>query len=871
MERTLRLTMEAGDTPTAAELLVRSARRAVQLTLAQSPLQAARDGQLERAVRLADLCAVEDRALWHLLLAGERAEFGQRDEARRIISHLDGGAVPVMHGWRGRLAILLLLEIRELDPEAFQRLVDKMLTYEEIIVSGPDPNPRIEDVTVLLRERGALDAAREAPARWGPHRDWSLAAAFARAGRLAEVDALLSRVKDRRLQEAHLDLATALVEIGALEAARIELGRAIEETEPDSDKTSTYYGQRLRAHQAAIELAASLGEGEATLASVTIPEHQAWGLALAARLTAGSDHARADLLTRAEAIVHGLQPTAERVVALHRIAKECVQTDPARSRRLVTDAVALAGRLSDDDWKQQSSLTNAPKIWSDLARLSAELGDIGLALQLVANIPDDYAFMSEKVIAEIGAMEVRRGDAEGGLACVRDWLKEHARHSAEAERWVGAQALVPWMRTALELGQRVRARDVAATLLVVEANEDAKHVDEACGELVHALLSARRPDDAIAVTDLIHDDSSRNYHRSKVGVALARRGNVTAARQIVGALSSSIDKDPVLRAIGEALATRGDLTSAETVIAEMKSWGSEFTDALAALIAPLARKNGQSAGLDQLSRVRSHSEKTAAAALADMIEATAPQVDLAPLVNFIGTLDQPLARVIGWAALGRGLARIGRREEAFPMFQRATTEAALAEANARREHKQHPHSSPEFERPWRELAIAAHRANFGDVGDEALRKMHGAEAYENDWDDNELELVHAIVGDGLVARAFAAARTMDRFGREASALTAISASGYPLPEGFLEHVEDSWQRRADRESWVVWFAMILGRAGKRQRLIELLDDRPRDLPTALALCGVLGRLDPSCAWELTRAMVAAARSAPPAVGGPDTT
>jgi len=79
-----------------AEFMLLHARRLLQTTAQDSPLDALRKGSLERAWKLTDLYEIERSVLWYLLLAWELKDTGQLEEARETLKRLQQKELPCL-------------------------------------------------------------------------------------------------------------------------------------------------------------------------------------------------------------------------------------------------------------------------------------------------------------------------------------------------------------------------------------------------------------------------------------------------------------------------------------------------------------------------------------------------------------------------------------------------------------------------------------------------------------------------------------------------------------------------------------------------------------------------------------------------------
>ncbi|MEG4860811.1 SMEK domain-containing protein [Microcoleus sp. K1-B6] len=77
-----------------AEFMLLHARRLLQTTAQDSPLDALQKGSLERAWKLTDLYEIEPSVVWYLLLAWELKDTGQLEEARETLKRLQQKELP---------------------------------------------------------------------------------------------------------------------------------------------------------------------------------------------------------------------------------------------------------------------------------------------------------------------------------------------------------------------------------------------------------------------------------------------------------------------------------------------------------------------------------------------------------------------------------------------------------------------------------------------------------------------------------------------------------------------------------------------------------------------------------------------------------
>ncbi|MEG5136011.1 MULTISPECIES: tetratricopeptide repeat protein [unclassified Microcoleus] len=114
-----------------AEFLLVHARRLVQTTGQDSPLDALRKGYLERAWRLTDLYEIERRILWYLLLAWELKDTDKCEDAEETLKRLQQQELPRLSThpdikWHSQYATYLLAHVFEVSEDICTSLEQKL-------------------------------------------------------------------------------------------------------------------------------------------------------------------------------------------------------------------------------------------------------------------------------------------------------------------------------------------------------------------------------------------------------------------------------------------------------------------------------------------------------------------------------------------------------------------------------------------------------------------------------------------------------------------------------------------------------------------------------------------------------------------------
>jgi tetratricopeptide (TPR) repeat protein len=117
--------LEADRAGEMAEFMLTYARGLLGLTQ-ESPLEALRGGNLDRAWALVPLYPIERRTLWYLLLAWELHDNGRASESQKTLERALQKC-PRLIGWEGVYAASLLPYVFEVSEDSFQRLEQQLL------------------------------------------------------------------------------------------------------------------------------------------------------------------------------------------------------------------------------------------------------------------------------------------------------------------------------------------------------------------------------------------------------------------------------------------------------------------------------------------------------------------------------------------------------------------------------------------------------------------------------------------------------------------------------------------------------------------------------------------------------------------------
>lgn len=196
-----------------AEFSLTHARRLTEITQ-ESPLDALRAGNLERALALADLFEIERCVLWHLLLAWELKDTCRLEEAQATLQRLLKKDLPRLAGWQGNYAACLLRYVPDVSGDALHPLQKQLLGDEDRytlckgLANGGHFPEALETAQGIGEELGRAEALT------------AIAAAQAQVGEFAAALETARRITTEQNREEVLrNIAVAQTEAGKFSAA----------------------------------------------------------------------------------------------------------------------------------------------------------------------------------------------------------------------------------------------------------------------------------------------------------------------------------------------------------------------------------------------------------------------------------------------------------------------------------------------------------------------------------------------------------------------------------------------------------------------------------------------------------------------------
>ena len=211
---------DSDDAVAMAEFLFLHASQLERITAQESPLDALRGANLNRAWELADLYDIEHCTLWYLLLAWELKDTNRLEEAQTTLEHLQKKELPRLKHWHENYAAFLLAHAFEIDENTFITLHQKLLFDE------------YRTLCQYLIERGHFAVALEIAKRdWW---DWvaalgNIATAEVKEEQTEEVRALLIAARETANNGIHDSgkRARVLTKIAIAQAQANEISEAL--------------------------------------------------------------------------------------------------------------------------------------------------------------------------------------------------------------------------------------------------------------------------------------------------------------------------------------------------------------------------------------------------------------------------------------------------------------------------------------------------------------------------------------------------------------------------------------------------------------------------------------------------------------------
>jgi serine protease Do len=508
------------------EFLVRHAEQA-QALQSQSPLAALRNGNLERALHLADLTDGECAVVHRLLLAWELLDRDRTAEARQVLDQLTGRQSPRLPEEFGSPAAVCLARISRSFPATVTELARRLLVHGELVrlgeaLIGQGLLTLVEsliggetDRTTRLQLLQAIAAAQAG-------------AGQAEAARLTFAQALLAA---GALDNSH-ERSEAL---GAISVAQVQAGQLQEALRTaDAIEDASHRSQALGAVAAAQAQAGQPQEALRTADAIEDASHRSAAVRAIAASVARPGRAEGARLTFAQALLaaDAIEDARHRSAALEAIAaaqaqagqpQEALRTADAIANayhrsgalRAVAVAQAQAGQVEAARPTLAQALQAAGAIEDARAR-SGALRDIAVA-QAQAGQPQEACLTFAQAIhvaARIGDAEeqseslraIAAAQAQTGQAEAARLTFEQARQAAGAigEARRQSEALQAIAAAQAQAGQAEGAQEMLrAAMHELEAASDERQRVELRERIAYLQVSIDAPHQAMATARLI--------------------------------------------------------------------------------------------------------------------------------------------------------------------------------------------------------------------------------------------------------------------------------------------------------------------------------------------------------------------------------
>ncbi len=563
-------------------------------TTEETPLQALRMGNLQRAWQLADLLEIEYCSLWYLLLAWALKEKRLNNQAIQTLERLSLKELTSLSGWQGLCAFCLLLKLHDIQSDVISELVKSLLGDLQ-----SSTNTKYLSTPALFGK--AVKLARIAHEEsWQASALHSIVVAHIKEGKLEEAIATIDQADDEPARELAFESVTkAYIEKMEFERAIATAGR-IDSKEPRVStlvkiaKAQTGSGQKEEAHKV-------LEEAIANAKQIDDKRSRASAIADIAKALAalGRKEEARELLEEAIAAVRQLLDTAEGTMTLADVTEAMVelgegevagsfllkalanakQIDDKRSRASaiadIAKALAALGRKEEarelleeaigtakqihDKWKRSSAL-------SSIVDTQAEMGEFKQAITTAKQIEDDWR--RGWALAGIAETEAREGKFDQAIAAV----------SQIDNQMVWASSLPSVFASIARM--LMKKGDVGHAITLAKQIDNEWHRAFALTGIAEAQFRMGEFKQAITTAKQIEDLTKRASAIADIAKALAALGRKEEARELLeeaigtakqihdkwkrsSALSSIVDTQAEMGEFKQAITTAKQIDSVE--------------------------------------------------------------------------------------------------------------------------------------------------------------------------------------------------------------------------------------------------------------------------------------------------------------------
>jgi hypothetical protein len=708
-----------------AEFLLLHARRLLQTTAQDLPLEALRKGCLERAWKLADLYEIERCVLWYLLLAWELKDTGKLEQARETLKRLQHKELPRFSthpaiDWQSEYAAYLLAHLFDVSEDTCTALEQKLLEnrYRHILCG-------------YLIERGNFAAVIKTVSGISSNLEKILGLTNIARKQVQNGDREVSDSFANVLELAHKllpefgvefligKIAKTQIELGDREAARVTLSKSFE----TADNIDNEW-RRVRAFIELGNIQVEMGMVADALDTLQKIERRSevedcYCLKNLAKLQAKLGHSEKARVTFAKAkkIAHEIQDANRRVNAVQEIAiaqaevkefDETIKTaeeiknqedrdDTLRAiisvQTNVNDfpaALATANRIKEP-------ITKSRSLWI-IAHAQVSSGDFTAALKTTEAIEIESDKTNTLVV--IANAQAGEGNVTAALNIAEkiedrfqriDILVAIVKGQARSKNFTAALETVEKIDNQLEPTEEVMGvmrlnvtRGEVSLRKTVEEIKNQKQ-GEALVAVVEALIEMGDFTAAITTKNKIKDKNQQQEALSAIAKGYVKAQNFSAASEIAKEIESPPTRSKTLAVIAEAQVAQGKTEAARTTFGTVLQAEKQTQISISLLI---------SSALIQVAEVQvKNGQKELGAATASLA------CEIAQSIDYVAEKANVLAIV------ARILVEAEKIEEAKPICERAIEIAQKISNN--REH----HRSQTF------TLIAQAQAMIGDFDD----------------------------------------------------------------------------------------------------------------------------------------------------------
>ena len=564
-----------------AEFALLHARRIAALKT-ETPLNALRKGPVSRVWQLADLQEPGRAILWHMLLAAELREKGERESALRTLLRLTSRKLEPLSGWYGVAAAGLFLPLASLSPETIfvlsepllpgygqtievggaihrlaRRLVERGLYDVALGVNHSRQDETRQDILIRKAQLGDLDAAENDIRQITNPKIRSAAKArlafyISQAGDSTRARNLLSSaVKHVQTNQAgHVEVALQQARLGFVNEA-LELLEGVEGKEFYLAKG--YRDVAVSVQEGGLDPSPVLARFETMARNKVEKESRPRvlsELAVAYLMTGRETDAsriRDELLSTEEEdinSIHGLTTIAAGYVTVrnHGEAERMFAEALKRSRLqssmmselfskisraqadagLLTSAIKTAEEMSPGPWTTAA--------WHYVASKQASAGDISGAIKLLNSTPGEH----KEILAEIASDLIAAGDWTRARQLFVDLLQQADKSSP----WSSPKRDECLARLSVVLAKQKLEQESRGTLASI-SHEEAKA--EALRDLAAAHAAMGEFASAFDLVEKISDEHAYYKEKAVVQIALeqARLGEPVTALTAIDSKSSN--------------------------------------------------------------------------------------------------------------------------------------------------------------------------------------------------------------------------------------------------------------------------------------------------------------------------------------------